>query len=124
MAHRRLLSLSGKNPRRSCVFNCLVVFFCSRQLGPLTSLAKFGCTSNLYRNTSKGWVDLSLCTQQMIGETANWEILEEPSLSDHQYIEITIDSFVKKCAFTRYKTLHGNHNIFLRILKPYVNSVL
>ncbi|GBM64467.1 hypothetical protein AVEN_194228-1 [Araneus ventricosus] len=29
------------------------------------------------RNTSKGWPDLSLCTQQMIGEIANWEVLEE-----------------------------------------------
>ncbi|GBN99318.1 hypothetical protein AVEN_184966-1 [Araneus ventricosus] len=48
------------------------------------------------RNSSKGWPDLSLCTQQMIGEIANWEVLEEPSLSDHHYIEITIDSSVKK----------------------------
>ncbi|GBM65052.1 hypothetical protein AVEN_92784-1 [Araneus ventricosus] len=36
----------------------------------------------------------------MIGEIANWEVLEEPSLSDHQYIEITIDSSVKNCTFT------------------------
>ncbi|GBN48970.1 hypothetical protein AVEN_82289-1 [Araneus ventricosus] len=35
------------------------------------------------RNTSKGWPDLSLCTQQVVGEIANWEVLEEPSLSDH-----------------------------------------
>ncbi|GBM90624.1 Putative protein in type-1 retrotransposable element R1DM [Araneus ventricosus] len=76
------------------------------------------------RNSSKGWPDLSLCTQQMIGEIANWEVLEEPSLSDHHYIEITIDSSVKNCTFTRYKTRHGNHNIFLKNLKPYVNSLL
>ncbi|GBM24189.1 hypothetical protein AVEN_4942-1 [Araneus ventricosus] len=75
------------------------------------------------RNTSKGWPDLSLCTQQMIGEIANWEALEEPSLSDHQYIEITIDSSVKNFTFTRYKIRHGNHNIFLKNLKPYVNSI-
>ncbi|GBN71845.1 hypothetical protein AVEN_67850-1 [Araneus ventricosus] len=75
-------------------------------------------------NSSKGWPDLSLCTQQMIGEIANWEVLEEPSLSDHHYIEITIDSSVKNCTFTRYKTRHGNHNIFLTNLKLYVNSLL
>ncbi|GBN05349.1 hypothetical protein AVEN_176546-1 [Araneus ventricosus] len=40
MAHRRLLSLSGKNPRRSCVsYRVLVSYYCSRQLDPLTSLA-------------------------------------------------------------------------------------
>ncbi|GBO29950.1 hypothetical protein AVEN_209775-1 [Araneus ventricosus] len=53
------------------------------------------------RNSSKGWPDLSLCTQQMIGEIANWKVLEEPSLSDHHYIAITIDSSVKNCTFTR-----------------------
>ncbi|GBM28075.1 hypothetical protein AVEN_66561-1 [Araneus ventricosus] len=44
--------------------------------------------------------------------------------SDHQYIEITIDSSVKNCTFTRYKTRHGNHNIFLKNLKHSVNSIL
>ncbi|GBN65537.1 Dynein heavy chain 5, axonemal [Araneus ventricosus] len=39
MAHRRLLSLSGKDPRRSRVFNRLVFSHCSRQLDTLTSLA-------------------------------------------------------------------------------------
>ncbi|GBM30467.1 hypothetical protein AVEN_237694-1 [Araneus ventricosus] len=68
------------------------------------------------RNISKGWPDLSLCTQQMIGGIANWEVLEEPSISDHQHIEITVDSSVKNCAFTMYKTLHGNRNIFLKNL--------
>ncbi|GBN48323.1 hypothetical protein AVEN_29737-1 [Araneus ventricosus] len=76
------------------------------------------------QNTSKGWPDLSLCTQQMIGEIANWEVLEEPSLSDHQYIEITIDSSVKNCTFTRYKTRHGNHNVYLKNFKPHANSIL
>ncbi|GBM17975.1 hypothetical protein AVEN_238378-1 [Araneus ventricosus] len=75
-------------------------------------------------NTSKACPDLSLCTQQMIGEIANWEVLEEPFLSYHQYIEITIDSSVMNCTFIRYKTLHGNHNIFPKNLKPYVNSIM
>ncbi|GBO15382.1 hypothetical protein AVEN_82423-1, partial [Araneus ventricosus] len=39
MAHRHLLSLSGKNPRRSCVLYRVVVFYSSRQLDTLTSLA-------------------------------------------------------------------------------------
>ncbi|GBN11197.1 hypothetical protein AVEN_272586-1 [Araneus ventricosus] len=60
----------------------------------------------------------------MIGEIANWEVLEELSLSDHQYIEIPIDSSVKNCTFTRYKTRYGNHNVFLKNLKSYVNSIL
>ncbi|GBM29695.1 hypothetical protein AVEN_156882-1 [Araneus ventricosus] len=46
------------------------------------------------------------------------------SLSDHQYIEITIDSSVQNCTFTRYEIRHSNHNIFLKNLKPYVNSIL
>ncbi|GBO10287.1 hypothetical protein AVEN_116465-1 [Araneus ventricosus] len=62
--------------------------------------------STFTRNTSKGWPDLSLCTQQIIGEIVNREVLEEPSLSDLS-IEITIDSSVKNCTFTRYKTHHG-----------------
>ncbi|GBO43363.1 hypothetical protein AVEN_68408-1 [Araneus ventricosus] len=69
-------------------------------------------------NTSKGWPDLSLCTQQVVGEIANWEVLEAPSLSHHQYVEITIDSSVKNCTFSRYNTYHGNHNIFLGNLRP------
>ncbi|GBN93849.1 hypothetical protein AVEN_28677-1 [Araneus ventricosus] len=60
----------------------------------------------------------------MTGEITNWEVLEEPSLSDRQYIEIKIDSSVKNRTFTRYNTRHGNHNVFLRSLKSHVNYIL
>ncbi|CAL1272788.1 unnamed protein product [Larinioides sclopetarius] len=66
-----------------------------------TAIEEFILANNLVINNSsdapptfsriyfKGWPELSICTQ-MIGEIADWEVLEEPSLSDHRYIESRI----------------------------------
>ncbi|KAF8789372.1 putative 115 kDa protein in type-1 like protein [Argiope bruennichi] len=45
------------------------------------------------RNTDVGWPDLTFCSQEMITKVASWEVLEEPSFSDHHFIQITEQKF-------------------------------
>ncbi|KAF8789079.1 putative 115 kDa protein in type-1 like protein [Argiope bruennichi] len=72
---------------------------------------------------TKGWPDLTLCSQNLIHQIAKWEVLEEPSLSDHKYIETTIATNHQISTITRYKTKYGNHNKMLKSLQPNVTQI-
>ncbi|KAF8786052.1 PiggyBac transposable element-derived protein like [Argiope bruennichi] len=53
---------------------------------------------------TRGWPDLTFCSQNLINSIAKWAVLEEPSLSDHKYIETTIASSHLSSTITRFKT--------------------
>ncbi|XP_055944562.1 uncharacterized protein LOC129975527 [Argiope bruennichi] len=69
---------------------------------------------------TEGWPDLTLCSQNLIHIIAKWEVLEEPSLSDHKYIEATNHLI---STITRFKTKYGNHNKMLKSLQPNVRQI-
>ncbi|GBM11362.1 hypothetical protein AVEN_13587-1 [Araneus ventricosus] len=76
------------------------------------------------RGIFKGWPDLRISTQDIISKFAKWEVSEEPSLSDHKYINVKIEPQIKNSTYNRFKTLHGNHRKFLNKLKPRINPLL
>ncbi|GBM40820.1 hypothetical protein AVEN_137324-1 [Araneus ventricosus] len=53
-----------------------------------------------------------------------WDVSEEPSLSDHKYINVKIESQIQNSTYNRFISLHGNHTKFLNKLKPSLNPLL
>ncbi|GBM65812.1 hypothetical protein AVEN_172663-1 [Araneus ventricosus] len=49
---------------------------------------------------------------------------EEPSLRDHKYINVKIESQIQNSTYNRFKTLYVNHRKFLNKLKPSINLLL
>ncbi|GBN60024.1 hypothetical protein AVEN_29675-1 [Araneus ventricosus] len=76
------------------------------------------------RGIFKGWPDLTISTQDIIGKFAKWEVSEEPSLSDHKYISVKIESQIQNSTYNRFKTLHGNHRKLLNKLNPSINPLM
>ncbi|GBM24665.1 hypothetical protein AVEN_272892-1 [Araneus ventricosus] len=64
------------------------------------------------RNTDKGWTDLTVCSQPRIEEIENWEVLEEPSFSDHHFIQTNFKTTITSHTFKGYNALHRNHHKF------------
>ncbi|KAF8784352.1 hypothetical protein HNY73_010040 [Argiope bruennichi] len=77
-----------------------------------------------HRNTDVGWPDLTSVSQEMITKVASWEVLEEPSFSDHHFIQITVRTIITSHIFNRFKTLHGNHNKFHKQFKFHVEELI
>ncbi|XP_055924648.1 uncharacterized protein LOC129956735 [Argiope bruennichi] len=73
---------------------------------------------------TRGWPDLTFCSQNLINSIAKWAVLEEPSLSDHKYIETTIASSHLSSTITRFKTKYGNHKKVLKSLQPSVSQIM
>ncbi|KAF8766434.1 hypothetical protein HNY73_019499 [Argiope bruennichi] len=76
------------------------------------------------KNTDVGWPDLTFCSQDMITKVASWEVLEEPSFSDHQFIQTTIRTIITSRIFDRFKTLHRNHNKFQKQFQFHVEKLI
>ncbi|GBM60131.1 Putative protein in type-1 retrotransposable element R1DM [Araneus ventricosus] len=68
--------------------------------------------THLNYNGSKGWSDLSICSHQLINKISTWEVLEDTTNSDHQYIQIKLNTNITSFKLKRYKTLHGNFQKF------------
>ncbi|GBL83037.1 Putative protein in type-1 retrotransposable element R1DM [Araneus ventricosus] len=68
--------------------------------------------THLNYNGSKGWPDLSICSHQLINKISTWEVLEDITNSDHQYIQIKLNTNITSFKLKRYKTLHGNFQKF------------
>ncbi|GBM22503.1 Putative protein in type-1 retrotransposable element R1DM [Araneus ventricosus] len=68
--------------------------------------------THLNYNGSKGWQDLSICSHQLINKISTWEVLEDITNSDHQYIQIKLNTNITSLKLKRYKTLHGNFQKF------------
>ncbi|GBM92131.1 Putative protein in type-1 retrotransposable element R1DM [Araneus ventricosus] len=68
--------------------------------------------THLNYNGSKGLPDLSICSHQLINKISTWEVLEDITNSDHQYIQIKLNTNITSFKLKRYKTLHGNFQKF------------
>ncbi|GBM07978.1 Putative protein in type-1 retrotransposable element R1DM [Araneus ventricosus] len=76
------------------------------------------------RRDTKGWPDLSLCSGLIAHSSPTWGVLETPTLSDHFYIVTTFNAPSTSTSCRRYKTLHGNHQKFLRLIAPQINQLI
>ncbi|GBM15423.1 hypothetical protein AVEN_18032-1 [Araneus ventricosus] len=74
------------------------------------------------RNTDKRWPDLTVCSQPLIEEMENSEELEEPSFSDHQFMQTNVEATITSNTFKRHKTLYGNHHKFKQHLKLHIGE--
>ncbi|GBL90743.1 hypothetical protein AVEN_85553-1 [Araneus ventricosus] len=69
---------------------------------------------------SRGWPDLTLCSEAIARQSTNWEVLDIPSLSDHNYILTIFSSNCNSLNYRRYKTPHGNYKKFLKSIAPHI----
>ncbi|GBM33932.1 hypothetical protein AVEN_79827-1 [Araneus ventricosus] len=76
------------------------------------------------RNIFKGWPDLAKSAQDIISKFANWKVSDEPSLSDHKYINVKIEPQIQNRTYNIFKTFYGNHRKFPNKLKPSINLLL
>ncbi|GBL81046.1 hypothetical protein AVEN_83123-1 [Araneus ventricosus] len=59
------------------------------------------------RNTDKGRPDLTVCSQPLIEETENWEVLEEPSFTDHQFIQTNVKTTITSHTFKSQEDINN-----------------
>ncbi|GBM99791.1 hypothetical protein AVEN_101038-1 [Araneus ventricosus] len=74
--HNPLLGNSHSNPRGEAILSFILannLYINNTPDAPTT----------FTRNIDKRWNDLTVCSQHLIEEIENWEVLEEPSFSDH-----------------------------------------
>ncbi|GBM54060.1 hypothetical protein AVEN_220618-1 [Araneus ventricosus] len=72
---------------------------------------------------AKGWPDLTLSIGQHLSNSTSWEVLEDVSFSDHNFIKIQLNIKVQSHSYTMFKTAYGCHNKFIQNFKPKVNSI-
>ncbi|GBM05382.1 hypothetical protein AVEN_94697-1 [Araneus ventricosus] len=77
-----------------------------------------------HTNGTVGRPDLSIVSNNEIAARALWEVLEEESLSDHQYIKLEIHLERKTMTFVIFKTKYGGHSKFHRNLRQYAHQAL
>ncbi|GBL80585.1 hypothetical protein AVEN_225271-1 [Araneus ventricosus] len=76
------------------------------------------------RRDMKGWPGLKLCTQGLINSINQWEVLEERTLSDHNYIKANIASAMTSFSLKKYKTKYSNHRKLISKIEPLVNPLI
>ncbi|GBN60469.1 hypothetical protein AVEN_54978-1 [Araneus ventricosus] len=64
-----------------------------------------------------GSPDLTLTSNKDIAVKLNWQVLNEETLSDHQYIKIEVKLERKTLSFLRFKTKYEGHNKFHNKIK-------
>ncbi|GBM41884.1 putative RNA-directed DNA polymerase from transposon X-element [Araneus ventricosus] len=76
------------------------------------------------QRNAKGWPDLTLSIGQHLSNTTSWEVLEDVSFSDHNFIKIHLN--IKMQYLTHIlgsKRPMGGHNKFIQNFKPKVKSI-
>lgn len=72
---------------------------------------------------SKGWPDLTMSTPN-IARIAQWQVLDDITLSDHKYILTTLSTNTETITLNRFKTKHGNHNKFIKKLATHAERLM
>lgn len=65
-----------------------------------------------YFNSKQGWPDLTLTNEADLLNNSSWKVIEEDSLSDHRYINFTLNNKIERTTFRRFKTKHNNLSKF------------
>ncbi|GBL87899.1 hypothetical protein AVEN_192070-1 [Araneus ventricosus] len=117
-AHSTLWGYPNDSPRGNAM--CVEDFISSTNLH-LLNVKDAGPT--FQQHNAKGWPDLTLSIGQHLSNTASWEVLEDVSFSDHNFIKIQLNITTQSHSYTWFKTAYGGHNKFIQNFKPKVNSI-
>lgn len=56
-----------------------------------------------------GWPDVSLLKSNDVLSVKDWKVLNRESLSDHRYVQTTLETMPTRIRPNRYRTQYGNH---------------
>ncbi|GBM36769.1 hypothetical protein AVEN_273806-1 [Araneus ventricosus] len=110
-AHSTLWGYPNDSPRGNAMEN-----FISSTNRHLLNVKDAGPT--FPQRNAKGWPDLTLSIGQHLSNTTSWEVLEDVSFSDHNFIKIQLNIKMQSQSYTRFKTAYGGHNKFIPKLTP------
>ncbi|GBM56809.1 hypothetical protein AVEN_227323-1 [Araneus ventricosus] len=78
--------------------------------------------SVLHSNGTVGWPNLTIASSSEISQLTSCEVLQEETMSHHQYIRIQINSARNTIAFRRFKTKYGGHRPFIEKIKQLAHN--
>ncbi|GBM51483.1 hypothetical protein AVEN_197040-1 [Araneus ventricosus] len=83
-----------------------------------------GAEPTFQRHNAEGWSALTLASNPTLVNMCDWEVKENESFSDHNFIKIIIRSETHILSYLRFKTKFGGHKKFHTHFKEEINKLL
>ncbi|GBL80653.1 hypothetical protein AVEN_225313-1 [Araneus ventricosus] len=83
-----------------------------------------GAEPTFQHYNAEDWPDLTLASNPILANMCDWEVLENESFSDHNFIKIIIKSETPILSYLRFKKKFGGHKKFYIHFKEKIHKLL